>query len=422
MSKGVAISNELRAAAQRALGEEMAVGEVVRLTLEVKVGDKSELVAISLEGGQLKCTSTGGDPFVHAAIAWLANLGATVEPSPPTTGGDMKSAVRAVVSVEPPPEAREEEPTARARLADAVEDVVTSMVRAGLEHPDSPSVTESLARLRKEAPLPTPLGLARWLGRIHECMEKGDHRQATRLLYGASRLAADLRAPKPGPKARRRVVGWLGATGELGTVERISDRTLFEVSRYSVPTSERGGIERRHLVDLRNGEIFREERSRSHSAVSVGPSPRVIQVGLAEVSLGPAPRHIRLMQYVVNPSPPPDALARLKATAYRRFQALADRYREWLSAHPGQAEPFAVVAPARWSGDEVPVAYDDEGQALPFARADDPAAVELLRKVTPPTGPSWVAGRLVDAEGGLLMVPTGVAVGSGKLTRFIRLR
>ncbi len=218
--------------------------------------------------------------------------------------------------------------------------------------------------------------------------------------------------------------GWLGglATEPSGAVERLSDRVLVEIAREQLPSLERSGIERRHLIDLHNGEVFREERSRTSPVASVGPCPRLVHVGLAEVEDGAAPRRIRLMQYVVSLELGPEELTRIEASAYRRFAALVDRYRNQVEAHPGQAEPFAVIAPRSFDADAAPVCRDDEGQPLPFARADDPAAVEVLRRSVPPGGPRWVAGRLSDADGALMMIPCAVAVPDGDGARFVRLR
>ena len=45
-----------------------------------------------------------------------------------------------------------------------------------------------------------------------------------------------------------------------GASERVSDRTLIEVARERLASGERGGIERRYLVDLQNGELRHVEK------------------------------------------------------------------------------------------------------------------------------------------------------------------
>jgi hypothetical protein len=363
---------------------------------------------------------------VQAALRWLADgveAGDERTSSPGVRTAEVTETPAARVSLPPPgeDEVAPEAADARARLADALEDVVTVVGRAGAGELASPSVAESLDRLRKESSQPIPVGLSRWLGRLKLALEAKDVGLVARLLDGAGRLADALRMDRPSRGARRRAVGWLGASSEAGVVERLSDRQLVEVAREHLPSDERGGIERRYLVDLHNGEVFREERSRSAALVSVGPCPRLVSVGLAEVEDGAAPRRIRLMQYTVTLDPGPEELGRIAASAYRRFPALVDRYRAWLSADPGQAEPFAIVAPKRWGDNGETVCFDDEGLPLPFARADDPAGVEVLGRYAA-TGPRWVAGRLVDVEGTLMMLPCSVAIPDGEGSRVVRLR
>ncbi|RZO52768.1 MAG: hypothetical protein EVA89_30940 [Sandaracinaceae bacterium] len=427
------MSDALRDAARRALEKVGAAangGEVTRLTVDVKVDGVTEMVALALRGGELSWTSSSGEaegPHVREALRWLAASAPALEEDVRSSSMGMRiteTEIAPRASTPPPPPAKDEAaetPTARGRLADALDDVVTTVVRAGAGERNAPSVAESLERLRKEAPLPTPTGLARWLKRLEMGLAAKDVAQVARLLMGASQLAKDLRKERPSRSARRRVVGWMGASGELGAVERLSDRVLIEVAREWLPSSERGGIERRYLVDLRNGEVFREERSRSSPVASVGPCPRVIQVGLAEVEDGAAPRRIRLMQYAVSLVPSHDDLTRIASNAYRRFGALADRYREQLGGHPGQSEPFAIVAPKRWGEEGEAVAYDDDGTALAFARADDAGAASVLSQLAG-LRPRWLGGRLVDADGALLLVPCVAALPDGAGTRLYRLR
>jgi len=336
------VSDALREAARHALeslGDAGGDGEVGRVTLDVVIDGRSELVTVALRDGKLAWTTSGEGPHVRAALRWLAGR---AEPRVVRTTEPGEGAAPRVSWV--PEGVDGEQSGARARLADALDDVVTVVVRAGASGAGSPSVAESLERLRREAPLPTPLGLGRWLGRLKAALDAGEAGLASRLLDGAAQLAEDLRRERPSPEARRRVVDWMGGSGsELAlAVERISDRVLVEVAREQLPSSERGGVERRHLIDLQSGEVFREERTRASPVASVGPCPRVVNVGLADVEQGASPRRIRLMQYVVSLELGAEELARIEGSAYRRFTALAERYRELTFASPGQAEPFAV--------------------------------------------------------------------------------
>lgn len=416
------MTDALREAARQALeslGEPGAEGEVTRVTVDVAIDGRAELVTVALRDGKLVWTTSGEGPHVRAALRWLAAT-RPAEPKVRTTEPEIAAARVSWV----PDASGADQSGARSRLADALDDVVTVVVRAGASGAGSPSVAESLERLRKEAPLPTPIGLGRWLGRLRSALDAGDAVLAARLLDGAAQLAEDLRRDRPSPEARRRVIDWMGGSGsDLALeVERISDRVLVEVAREPLSSSERGGVERRHLVDLQSGEVFREERTRSSPVASVGPCPRVVNVGLADVEHGASPRRIRLMQYVVSLEVGQDELDRIEAGAYRSVSALAERYRELTLASPGQAEPFAIAAARRFGTEGGPVVYDDEGEPLPFARADDPAAVEVLESVVPPEGPRWVAGRLVDVAGVLMMVPCAVAIPDGDGSRYVRLR
>src|SRR5690606_17043362 len=148
----------LREAARRALeriGEARPSGEVTRLTIDVAIDGRSELVTLALRDGELAWSTSGGEGHVAAALRWLAGV---AEPAPAVrvTPENEMPAQRVTW---PPGEADQEAEAraARARLAEALEDVVTVVVRAGAGGAESPSVAESLERLRREAPLPTPM-------------------------------------------------------------------------------------------------------------------------------------------------------------------------------------------------------------------------------------------------------------------------
>lgn len=414
----------IREAARKALGEHGGYADEVdvrRLILDVTVGGQSELVTVELVDGGVRVSGTGPKdaPHYRAALAFVAG-----ESSESTGGGGQASDLAGErVSWVDPELARSEAARAqRHALAAALEDVVTLAVRVGTREGDAPSLTEGLKRLRKAAPKPLPLPMSRWFDRLSASLRRGETDKTARLLYGAARLSDALRKEEPTPKARGQVVAWLGSAAEVGALERVQDRQLVEVARERLSTDEWGGLERRYLCDLHNGEVYREERRHREATVSVGPCPRRLDVGLAEVEGGAAPRRIRLMQYAVSLSVSAADLARIEANAYRRFVALADRYRAALRDHPAQTEPFAVVAPDGWKSGPEPLALDGEGFPLPFARADDPGGIAALAALTSERRPRWVAGRLTDADGTLMMVPCSVGLSEGGEQSVVRLR
>jgi len=59
---------------------------------------------------------------------------------------------------------------------------------------------------------------------------------------------------------------------------------------------------------------------------------------------------------------------------------------------------------------------DGEDDPLPLARAEEPTLVAALDDVLRSTEPAWVFGRLVDADGTLMMVPLSVAIVQNGMT------
>jgi hypothetical protein len=311
----------------------------------------------------------------------------------------------------------------RVALADALDDLLVAIVRVGVREARSSATVDAVVeRIVAAAPKPLPLGIGRWIGMLRAALATIDTDVVGRMLEGAAQVADDLRASSPHEKARRRIVAWLGATADTpGDVERVSDRTLVEVAREYVHGLDRTAIERRYLMCLDSGEIFREERPRGGAGVSIGPCPRAVSVGLGEVEEGAAPRRIRLLQYAVNNQLTGDDWTRFEGFAHRKFDALARDYREAMRAYPGLAEPFVVVAPAACGRDPELVLLDTSEDALPLARAEEPSLAAALAMFVRDEDPAWVAGRLVDAEGSLLLVPCAAAITDGASRRVLRI-
>lgn len=388
-------------------------GHVERLSIDVDTGGQREIVSLRLSGDRLLWSCTCGElecKHARTALAFLVDAEAEGE-----------SATRITAVYEPSPVAGadvrtvdESDQAARADTAGLrriLTDVVTAVVRSGVAGGASPSIDEALQRLVEAAPSPLPLGISRWIGRLRGALETKDVESTARILDGATRVIEDLAEGTPGEDARRRIVSWLGAlTHEAGAAERVSDRTMVELAREWLPGVRRAGVERRYLIDLGNGEVYREERSGGAQTASLGSCPRVIHVGLASIERGAGPRRIRLLQYATTPVVDDASWDRVSEWATRSFLPLATRYRDAIDAYPGLAEPFALVAPDSVNGEEQPVLMDDAGHPLPCT--GEPAALRYLEERTAGSQqPLWITGRLVDPGGVLAIVPLSAAIG-----------
>jgi hypothetical protein len=176
-------------------------------------------------------------------------------------------------------------------------------------------------------------------------------------------------------------------------------------------------MERRYMIDVQSGQIYREDRRRQASA-SLGPCPRQLHVGLAEVEAGASPKRIRVLQYEVLPDVPAESWMRLQQVASRSFAELTEDYRRALRESPSLSEPFALIAPYRIERNGVFKAFDAEGHQLVLDRSERRGAVlafyDLLAKGA---APSWLAGRLTDKGTTLCLTPFAVGTNEGIYTR-----
>lgn len=407
------MSDRLREAARRLLQglPSSAPGEVERLTIDISVGGRTEMVTISVKDGELHFVSTDGKrdgPHVQAALAFVAGV------DDPVTGKHPRIA---------DPTADERPAGPSEDLASAIDDLLTAITRTGVaEAGSSPSVDEALDRVSKSVSEPAPPGLVRFIGRLRAAIHYADSLLVARMLHGAALLASDLRGGDAGQRAQQRMAAWLGTTAQSGpNLDLLSDRTLVELGREWLWGTERASIERRYLVDLETGEVFREDRLRSEGA-SLGPSPRQLLVGLAEVQQGPSPRRIRVLQYAVHPEVSPQSWERIAQLAASDFDLVADRYRASLSAFPALSEPFTFIAPASYARDEGLTPLDGKGRALPIVRGDHYGVAVTLDELTRERDPLWLAGRLVDVEGTLMLAPFGFATKPNGVPVYQRLR
>ena len=366
------------------------------------------MVTLSLRDGELQCVSSDAQndgPHVHAALRFVAGMETREESSPP---GAVASTA-----------AQSAEPSAASELADALDDLLTAITRIGVGKAQyAPSVDAALERLIGAAPKPTPSGLGRFIGRLQQAMRSAALQRVVRLLEGASQLADALRAATPTPEAELCIAAWLGTRpGSRPEIELLYDRTMIEVGREWLPGTERASLERRYLVDAQSGVVYREDRLRNATA-SLGPCPRQLQVGLAEVEAGHGPRRIRVLQYEVEPDVPAESWDSLRQVASQSFAAVTEHYRTALRASPSLAEPFALIAPFRIERNGGFKAFDAEGHQLVLDRAERRGAVlafyDLLAEGIEP---SWLAGRLTDVGTTVCLTPFAIGTFDGKFTR-----
>ena len=372
--------------------------EVGRVSVDITLDERTETVTLSLRDDKLLCVATDGSlqgPYIEAAIAFLGGAEFERISQPPR------------VSLNPPASGAEQPIDT---LATALDDLVVAIARVGFDQAhDSPSVDDGLQRLLKVAASPTPRGLSRWVNRLRDAIDNDEATKAARLLDGASRLARDLQENDRSAEAHQRVIAWTGGQRDSTPgLELLYDRTLVELAREWLGGVDNSGIERRYLLDLRSGEVFREERLRSERA-SVGPCPRQLVVGLAEIEPGPAPRRVRLLQYVVQPEVSATTWARIGQFAQRNFHEVAETYRASLKAFPGLAEPFALIAPQLLDRDCGMNPMDSDGRSLPISRTRMPELAAAFESMTAADDPLWIAGRLEHSEDGVEILPLSFA-------------
>ncbi|MBC7173424.1 MAG: hypothetical protein H5U40_13375, partial [Polyangiaceae bacterium] len=377
---------------------------VDRVSLEVVAEGRAEIVSVSLRDGRLLCFSSDGredGPHVIAALRLLAGLedaSATVElgPSDPATAASSAHAHR---------------------VASELDDVLTAIARVGIIDADSaPSVIEALGRLSASSGSIAALDPSRWVGRLRAACARRDVDVVARLLDGAARVSADLRNEGTG-QARGIFGAWAGHASN-GTP--MHERRMVEIGREWLTGLVRAEIQRRYLVDLETGSLYREERRRDHSA-SIGTCPRELAVGLATATPGVQPCALSLLQYEVSPFISDESWRLLEGHAERDIEAITERYRQEQRSFPGLAEPVVLFAPSSILRTPSFALVDERGRALPIARHDDAPAAMLLEAECEGRQPTWVAGRLVDLGGALLLAPVAAAFGAGEATEHLRL-
>ncbi len=409
-----------RHAARKALRElgaaaPPALGHIERANFDVRVGGESELVSLRAgQSGLVSSCSCGRAGCAHVQVA-LRFISGVAEPEVASVAAAGPTASEFRPSMSAPLRKADDgaraEPLARPALSEVLDDLVTAAVRTGITAENAVSVQETIDRLLHLAGTPLPLGVGRFVGRLRYALETADVDLSAEVLAAASALASDLCASEPSAEARARVIDWIGAPrGDEERVGRVSDRIFLEVAREWVHGTERAQIERRYLVDLGSGDVYREQRVRRARGASVGPCPRLIDVGLAEVDLGIAPRCIRLLQYTSSLRIERGHWDSLLAWTERDFGALVRSYREKAQVFFSLAEPFALVSPATMSRGSQLALVDAQGTTLLLDTNQDPGAYRRFEELTLDAVPVWVAGRLVDRNGHLMLVPLSTAI------------
>ncbi len=403
------MSIPLRDAALRRLGELGVPSEaasVRRLSLEIEAAGRVETVILSLRDEALRCVCSDGrsdGPHVTAALRLIAGLDDAQEPLAAVTRFS----------------ATKQEPHQATEVAEALADLMTAIVRVGVRGAQyAPSVDATLERVLDAAPRPTPPGLSRFIGRLQHELRAENPRTVARLLEGASRLVEALRSEAPSPQDDRCIDAWLGPRpGSKPEVELLYDRTMVEVGREWLSGNERASTERRYLVDVQTGTIYREDRPRN-AVASLGPCPREIRVGLAEVEAGASPRRIRVLQYEVEPEVRGETWERLRQVASQSFAELTEGYRRSIDMEPALCEPFALIKPYRIETDGVFRAFDAEGHQLVVDRNQRRGAVlAFYDSLSVGFEPTWLAGRLTDTGATLCLTPFAFGARDGRYQR-----
>lgn len=416
----------LKQAAEAALlawdGAAPVPGQVEAASMEVVVGGERVLVALRARDDGLDCVCSCLEKdcdHIRVALSTLVGDSAAEPSSVPAPPPVFSS----VPPPAPPPAVESVfAPLGPAAdldaLAEAFDDVVTAVVRSGVGTPNAPPVREAIERLLQAAKEPLPAGLDRWCGRLKVALAERDLHMVGRLLSGAVSFGAEVRASPQSDASR--IEAWLGAELVSGpTTVALSDRTLLEIGRDVLDGAGRASIDRRYLVDLDSGEVFYEDKRKVGAGVSIGPCPRVVHVGLAIARPTPPPRPARLLQYTSVPLPSEGHWVQLQNVLIRSFGVLVDRARAAVQEDPGLAEPFAIVAPQAVGGASLSL-LDDAGYALPLTGGQEPGVLAYLQELFEHEVPAFVAGRVVERQGALMLRPVSVGFADGAAMRHVR--
>ncbi len=316
-----------------------------------------------------------------------------------------------------PPAAAPPRLLGRERLAEWLENLTVSVLRAGVDSAgDSPTVRALLRPDPEEEPLPGGLLLARWAGRLRRALQARDALMVLLLLEGGRLGATALRESETNPLAEL----WLGKWVLQGrNEERYYGRVLVELGRERVDGWNRAALERRHLVDPATAEIFCEWARHQEIGLSVGPCPRLVTVALASTQRLPGPTWLHLHQYSVSPFIESATFEAIAAQAHRRVDTMLDAYFDRQRRAPGISEPFVVFAPEPGSLSPLtPVGADN--RTLPLIGSSAQWS-EALERLWSHEAPRLIAGRLVLRLGRMYLAPCSALFGADEKLTFSRL-
>jgi hypothetical protein len=355
--------------------------EVPRLVLDVVLADGTRgLVTVSLRDGVLTAVDEQGErasALSGAARSFLESLGR----GQAEHGAGRSDHPAPRVSLAP----------SAGRSTDAAKDLALALVRSGLKGARRGAMDEPLRRARAS----TDLRIARWAARFEAAL-------------GAEDLALLAQLSR----------GVLAATTP-SIVSRV-DLRLVEVAREHVDGATPRGIARRHLIDVASGAAYVEEHEAGGAPGSIGPMPRTLEVGLAELLDDPGQPVVRVLQYTTRPSISSEALARLLEIASRDVPSALDRIDQLVRASPAFAEPLVLFSPARWESGRP---FDADGRALPLASHEDAAACLRLTEIAAEREPTLIVARASPQQGIHALSPLSCVITEPTgAERFVRLR
>ena len=373
-------------AARDALDAPAERAEIGRVVIDVVLGSGERgLVTVSRRVGSLVAVDDAGrreGPLVAAAITWLAGL-ATIDATSEAFG-NRSDHPAARTSLAPP--------STSGRGDDAARDLSLALVRSGLAGARRGAIDDALRRVRAvEAPR-----IARWAARVEQAIATEDLPLLARLARGA------LLPPPPAPQSR-------------------VELRVVEIAREHLDAAQPRALERRHLIDLASGALYAEDLDPVSRVGSVGPCPRALEIGLAELWDDGGQATLRILQYTTSPSLSSANAARLLELVMRELDVALDHVERALRASPAFAEPVVLLEIARW--EDGLCAYDATDRAVPWSGDEDPAACARLAEIVAEQAPRFVVMRAVPRRGAHAFVPLscGIERGHGEL-EILRLR